>query len=439
MALLVGATACNSDNNGSGDSSRDCAVTSVVMGRLSRVYHGYLSDGRDTTYTTNVWGQYYPLHIDQLRREIFNSDSLPVGTKLDKVYFNTFASDGILAYRLESGKDTLFNIKDTLDFTTPRIFTVYTSDGSGTREYVMRINVHNADPEGYSWRQAAPADDKIAAMQDMRLIMGDGKMMLWGHSGGQALYMERTLTDGDVWSSYTIDGVSSLSTANVQSFNGKYYAPTDGGLACSADGHSWSVVAPELTGARIMGTAGGSLYVISGGKVWSSTDALSWTEDSVDDKTAPLPDEYVGGAYLPSANNANVGNLICVGYHSGLSETWKKEVNLVYPEAMPWSYYPATEETPRTLPYLGSMSLMPYDGKLMVIGQTADTLNVYTSSDGARSWQKVTRPDVIPSGAGRQTAVAWTADGDDTIWLVGAPAGILWRGYLNRMKAQTEE
>ena len=39
-------------------------------------------------------------------------------------------------------------------------------------------------------------------------------------------------------------------------------------------------------------------------------------------------------------NNPNIENIVCVGYLDGKTETWKKEMNKVYPEDNAWSYYP---------------------------------------------------------------------------------------------------
>ena len=138
-ALALTFLASCGDDNKSSELSSDCAINAIVLGNLSRIYHTYLDNGKDTSYSITVPGAAYPLHIDQINRRIFNSDSLPVGTAVNKVYFTTFSADGIVSYRLESGKDTLYSIKDTLDFTSPRIFTIFASDGSGSRSYTIDI------------------------------------------------------------------------------------------------------------------------------------------------------------------------------------------------------------------------------------------------------------------------------------------------------------
>lgn len=89
----------------------DCAITVVTVGTLSRDYTTTLESGADTTYTITVPGLSYPMHIDQINRIIYNTDSLPLGTRVNKVYFSAFTADGTIAYRTASGKDTLFSRK----------------------------------------------------------------------------------------------------------------------------------------------------------------------------------------------------------------------------------------------------------------------------------------------------------------------------------------
>ena len=195
-ALALTFLASCGDDNKSSELSSDCAINAIVLGNLSRIYHTYLDNGKDTSYSITVPGAAYPLHIDQINRRIFNSDSLPVGTAVNKVYFTTFSADGIVSYRLESGKDTLYSIKDTLDFTSPRIFTIFASDGSGSRSYTIDIKIHNADPDAYSWVAASPADNDVAKLESMRMIAKDGQLYLWGSKNGTNVVMTRKTGEG---------------------------------------------------------------------------------------------------------------------------------------------------------------------------------------------------------------------------------------------------
>lgn len=438
-ALVLTFLASCGDDNKSSELSSDCAINAIVLGNLSRIYHTYLDNGKDTSYSITVPGAAYPLHIDQINRRIFNSDSLPVGTAVNKVYFTTFSADGIVSYRLESGKDTLYSTKDTLDFTSPRIFTIFASDGSGSRSYTIDIKIHNADPDAYSWVAASPADNDVAKLESMRMIAKDGQLYLWGSKNGTNVVMTRKTGEGvALWTKKDISGTDGLQTKSINLFNGKFVAISESGLVESENGADWTETATSLVPDRIL-AADEELYITVSGKIYSSSDLKSWKEEKADNSTAFLPTENIYSAVLPAVNNPNIENIVCVGYLDGKTETWKKEMNKVYPEDNAWSYYPTTEETPRTLPYLKGFNMMKYDGKLFCAGINGDTVNVYTSTDGARAWKKVKVPTMVPAQTGKPTEIFMTPDDDNHIWLVCSDTGMLWKGYLNRLKADKSE
>lgn len=438
-ALALTFLASCGDDNKSSELSSDCAINAIVLGNLSRIYHTYLDNGKDTSYSITVPGAAYPLHIDQINRRIFNSDSLPVGTAVNKVYFTTFSADGIVSYRLESGKDTLYSTKDTLDFTSPRIFTIFASDGSGSRSYTIDIKIHNADPDAYSWVAASPADNDVAKLESMRMIAKDGQLYLWGSKNGTNVVMTRKTGEGvALWTKKDISGTDGLQTKSINLFNGKFVAISESGLVESENGADWTETATSLVPDRIL-AADEELYITVSGKIYSSNDLKSWKEEKADNSTAFLPTENIYSAVLPAVNNPNIENIVCVGYLDGKTETWKKEMNKVYPEDNAWSYYPTTEETPRTLPYLKGFNMMKYDGKLFCAGINGDTVNVYTSTDGARAWKKVKVPTMVPAQTGKPTEIFMTPDDDNHIWLVCSGTGTLWKGYLNRLKADKSE
>lgn len=438
-ALALTFLASCGDDNKSSELSSDCAINAIVLGNLSRIYHTYLDNGKDTSYSITVPGAAYPLHIDQINRRIFNSDSLPVGTAVNKVYFTTFSADGIVSYRLESGKDTLYSTKDTLDFTSPRIFTIFASDGSGSRSYTIDIKIHNADPDAYSWVAASSADNDVAKLESMRMIAKDGQLYLWGSKNGTNVVMTRKTGEGvALWTKKDISGTDELQTKSINLFNGKFVAISESGLVESENGADWTETATSLVPDRIL-AADEELYITVSGKIYSSSDLKSWKEEKADNSTAFLPTENIYSAVLPAVNNPNIENIVCVGYLDGKTETWKKEINKVYPEDNAWSYYPTTEETPRTLPYLKGFNMMKYDGKLFCAGINGDTVNVYTSTDGARAWKKVKVPTMVPAQTGKPTEIFMTPDDDNHIWLVCSGTGTLWKGYLNRLKADKSE
>lgn len=430
-------SACNSDSNGSSATTPDCAITAVTLGQLHRPYTTRLADGTDTTYTATVTGAAYHMSIDQLNRRVFNVDSLPMGTNVKKIYFTTFAADGIVGYRLESGKDTLYNTKDTIDFTNPRIFTVYAPDGSGSRQYTVTINVHNAEPEAFTWQSVGDSSAAVAAMSDMRMLASGDTLRLWGKIAGQPVALTRLAGD-EQWTRRDMSGEAELETSSITPFGAGFAAIAGGKVATSTDGLNWTATGAASGFDRILGTAGGKLYATAGGKAVHSDDAATWTADSLDGSYSQLPAGAPAWAVMPAVNNPSIQSLICMGYAESGLETWKKEINLAHPEEMPWSHYPITDDTPLTLPTLTSLGIVPYDSRLYAYGLTADTAVVYTSRDGARSWQKLNAATALPATIGKPSEISIAASGN-SIYIACKGTGALWRGRLNRLAASSEK
>ncbi len=404
------------------------------MGTLNRVYTTYLN-GRDTSYNVTVTGSLYPLHIDQVNGLVFNSDSLPMGTDVSKVAFTTFSADGVVGYRLDSGKDSLYSTKDSIDFTKPRLFTIYSADGLGKRSYTVSVLVHNSDPEAFSWTQAAPVNADVAALENMRILANNDTLYLWGTKNGKNMVLKRPAESKSDWTANEVSGVENLENKSVNLFGGKFVAIANGGLATSTDGKTWTIQESAITPDRIFAVSDREVFVIAENKVYRSANCTSWTEETIDDNANTLPAEYVSSAVIPAANNAQIENIISLGYTDGKDEVWKKIEDTIYPEEDSWYHYLYNEDTPRTLPYLKGFNLVKYDGNLLALGVANDTVSMYSSTDMARSWTHVTMKTTLPANIGKPVEVGAASDGDNNIWLVCSGTGVLWKGYLNRLKA----
>lgn len=183
LALAAGltlATACDTSSEVTeSDSARDCLITSATMGTLKRQVHMVNAAGRDTTYTYTVTGAAYNLTIDQVNNRIFNEDSLPTGTRTDKLVFASssgISSTGTLAIKsLYSGKDTLYTYTDSTDFSVNREVSVYDTYGERKRTYTFDIRVHRQEADSTAWQQVAanPLSDVASFVKSRALTTGN--------------------------------------------------------------------------------------------------------------------------------------------------------------------------------------------------------------------------------------------------------------------------
>ena len=177
MSVLCLFAACADDDDDDSTDTNSCFISAVTLGTLSRTIVQ-----TDTTYQVSVTGSYYPMTIDHIKGEIYNIDSLPYNTNVEKVVFSTLNAQGTLALKsLFSGEDTLFVSTDSTDFRQPRQITVYGTDGISRRQYTMTLNVHREEGDSMNWQRVTNFDpstipattDCTAWMREIQAVSTD--------------------------------------------------------------------------------------------------------------------------------------------------------------------------------------------------------------------------------------------------------------------------
>lgn len=431
LAAVLMAASCSSDED-TADYTGDCAITSVVMGTLYRDYTTQTADGRDTSYVITLPASYYPLHIDHLRGLIYNTDSLPVGTRVNRVRFSTFSADGNIVYRLDSGKDTLYSSSDSLDMTHPRRFTVYASNGIDTKQYVMTVNVAHVDENAYTWRQEADAGISSPLSADRALTRG-GELFVFGSADGKTRVLSRPTAGGNSWTAQDASGLTSGKLTDITLFGGRFYALDGGMLSTSENGVEWTQTGLATAIERIMGAGSTELYLLAGGTLYRTTDGLTLTAEEADESLSMLPLEETGSVYWTSKVNSSIENVLLAGFDGSTPRIWKKEVNKTGTENNVWSYYPVTDDNARILPRLEGMSLFAYNGNIYALGTCEEQLTAWISEDGGRTWQKRTNRNILPAALKEEKQAVAATDSEGHIWVFCPQTGHVWRGYMNKM------
>ena len=177
---------------------------------------------------------------------VWNKDSMLYGTSLKRVVPRfTFAATPDAAFLNMHDTIHVLTGYDTLDFTkTPIYLTIRSADKSNTKTYEIRATVHSADPDLYTWEQLAdgvyPKDDS-----EQRVVeLGANFIML--------------------------------------TYNGFAFRAYE-----SADGKSWADKGaisglPAGTKVRQIVSDGTKLYYGQDSIVYTSTDAVTWKEQKLD-------------------------------------------------------------------------------------------------------------------------------------------------------------
>lgn len=100
--------------------------------------------------------------IDLNRGVIFNADSLPVGTSVEKlvpvISYTSSASAVTLTVTSDGSTKELdykTNPNDTVDFSNPVRLTITAEDNTTVRSYDIKVNVHSSQPDSLVWDRLA--------------------------------------------------------------------------------------------------------------------------------------------------------------------------------------------------------------------------------------------------------------------------------------------
>ncbi len=238
-----------------------------------------------------IYGKHYKFTIDQLKGEIYNEDSLPVwaDTIIDRILIDTMSiAGGIVTSRNAEGQDTLFNTADSMDLRKPITVKVWAPDGSVTKEYVIKVNVHQQDPDSLNW--GAPKGEAPRALKT-------------GFSGGKIIGKQKSVILNNDLIVYSI--------SNNQVVGYKTPTKATGNPSQPASGTNWTALStinglPATVELSSILTFNNDLYAVAGNTVYFSANGVDWT-------LHPTLNQYPVTALLvayPSESNGNLHNTI---------------------------------------------------------------------------------------------------------------------------------
>lgn len=190
--------------------------------------------------------------IDLVDAKIFNADSLPYGTKIDKlipvIKTPSTVSAVVLAYprpgKTDSVVDYLKNSMDSIDFSNgPVKLTVKSQSGSIERVYEIKVNVHAVKADTLAWNrmESAPLPSSFTRPDAQYTVrLNDTFYCLTSKSGKYCLAVTSDL-DNPIWDLKEIQlpfdpNVESLRTTD----DAFYMLSSEGNLYSSADFEEWT-------------------------------------------------------------------------------------------------------------------------------------------------------------------------------------------------------
>lgn len=448
-------TSCLGDNEDEYISYDDTAITAFVLGTMNRYLHTTSSKGVDSVYKATYTGNVYKFYIDHINRTVYNPDSLPYGTDAKHVLCTiTAKNSGYIGIKsLTSDSINAYVSSDSIDFSTPRIIVIASNDLTATRNYTVKVNVHQEKADEFKWQQMT-TPEWLVGMQSLRALPCGERMFVFGSADGSTgVIYSSSLENGNEWTAVTPDIGGTLPAdihENVVVKDDLLYVKVGDKLFRSANGENWEEVG-NIPYRQLVGSSANQLFAMGNDNLLyaSSDNGTSWTVETLDDQVALLPTTDINLVAAPLVTDESAERIIMAGNRDvtaypedDKAEVWVK----VRPsESIEDSWMLLTPAKSYALPRMNHMAMVPYAKGLLALGaegvgacdQTAFS-KFFFSLDGGLLWQTDSR-FVLPSAFASGSVFSMTVDNNHFIWLFCSESGQVWRGRLNEEGWQKEE
>ena len=194
--------------------------------------------------------------VDLKSCEIFNADSLPYGTRVDKlipVITIDAASVAELTVSRSGKSDTVYNYitnsTDSIDFTNPVKLRIVSISGTTERNYTIRVNVHQVVPDTLIWSglEAANIPSTFSTIDGQKTVQR-GETYFCLTNEGSNWNIASTKNPGETWSHRAVTfGFNPDVNSFTATDNALYILDTDHNLYQSDDeGQTWQSTGRKL-------------------------------------------------------------------------------------------------------------------------------------------------------------------------------------------------
>ncbi len=405
-----------------------------------------------------IYGKHYKFTIDQLKKEIYNQDSLPVGadTIIDCILIDTFTVSGWITAGVN---DTLFIQSDSVDLTGALTteketgnsrpdagvkFKVWAPDGITAYTYTLKVNRHNLDPDSLVWKEMETFSSiNLDASSTQKAVVLHDELWIYMTNSTNA-YRTSTKAGEFGWTAVatnfpsnakpeTVVNVKTASIVQTTDNQDHLYVVASNEVYHSTDGKSWEKVTTlgnniQSLIASFPGTLTG---ITTDGYLYTSKDGINWDADS---KT-PLPDNFPTEHIYSTnfTNTNNVSQVMAVGMPKTDEQTypWFSQNGSEWVDLYTTSY-------DAFCPALNYPVCMYYGNTFYIFGgEKANKLDVIYSSITGIPWRKTEKKFLLPKEFNEITSPYSIAiDNHNYIWVIfggNNTKNAVWRGRLNRL------
>lgn len=216
----------------------------------------------DSTIIDNLNTVFFTIDLEN--GLIYNADSLPVGTPIDKLAV-TISTDNASAVNITT-VDSTFNYlkheKTKIDFTQPVHVEVVSKSKNYSKVYQIKVNVHTVIPDRLFWGSTQysklPGIGELTAQRTVRY-----QDLIYCFMKRDGAYMLATTPHpSNEWTITTLQLPFTPDIASIQSdANNLYALDTEGTLYTSTDGTTWT--STDTNHAALLGSINGSLLTLT--------------------------------------------------------------------------------------------------------------------------------------------------------------------------------
>lgn len=207
----------------------------------------------DNSVMRNLDSVFFSIDLDN--GVIFNADSLPKGTRITKlvpiITYPSSVSDAVIEMQGGTWRTGTVNYKknpsDTIDFSGDVTLTLKAEDGTSSRTYRLKVNVHESEPDSLVWGNTAVSDlpSRMASPRSQKSVMSKSGVatLIEENDGSYTLALSY-----DIFSAEWVKTVVTLPAgSDIRSFvsDGEnfYILDDKGDLHKSSDCVTWQAVA----------------------------------------------------------------------------------------------------------------------------------------------------------------------------------------------------
>lgn len=395
--------------------------------------------------------------IDQLGNAVFNLDSMPVNTKLEKVLIDTLTygpgATGVRIYQTATGDTIDYSQEDSVDISQPLEILIYTGP-TLSRSYNAWINIHTQEPDSLVWRRYS--DELLAQpMNDVKVITNDyateeDTYLMYAQPVGSPSYLLYTspMDAPKQWNAQPLSGLpeSGLRLEQITTFNQRIYVPaTDGALYTSADGITWSREEGAPVIRALLGSLNNSVNQPAALSAIVETEGSLWFA-AMDSKGnwetgAAVPTEFpISGFASTEMDLMYRDRLLIVGGRTAgnqlVNTTWSTM------DARTWANL--TDAQKSYFSKKEGANVAYYDDKFFLIGGLDEagkpTKDIHLSIDHGVTWSYIDSLVVLPNEYTARGFASMLVDKNNYLCIFGGKtartASVLnevWRGRINRL------